>query len=233
MASYDEFRAELAQPVGISIAAVGGGEVVSMGDQVSQVAWSTIKVPLALAAQRANGISAAETTAIINSDNASAETLWASLGTPEQAAEAVTGILREGKDTKTEVPAERRRAEFTIFGQTVWALDDAATFTANLPCLPGSEHVVGLMGQVAGNQNWGIESIASNTTAVKGGWGPAVSGGYVVRQIGVLTRKNGSQIAFALSTYTQQSTMESGIAALDQVGRWIGKNLKLMPSGNC
>lgn len=232
-ASFATFSSGLSQPVGVSIVAVGGGNVVSLGDSVPRVAWSTIKVPLALAAQRANGISAAETSAIISSDNAAAETLWASLGTPEQAAKAVTAILREGKDTTTVVPAERQRAEFTIFGQTLWALNDAARFTAHLPCLPDAEHVVQLMGQVAGNQRWGVETISAGATAVKGGWGPGESGGYVVRQIGLLTRADGAQIAFALSTYAAGSSMETGIAALDQAGAWIGEHLDSMPAGNC
>lgn len=232
-ASFDELSESLAQPVGVSIAPVGGGEVISLGDQEPQVAWSTIKVPLAIAAQRKNGRMPAEQPAIVDSDNAAAEQLWASLGTPEQAAQAVTAVLREGGDQTTVVPSERRRAEFSIFGQTVWALDDAATFTANLPCLPDSEHVVSLMGQVSGNQAWGIEVIPGRTTAVKGGWGPGESGGYIVRQIGVLTRKDGLQTAFALSTHAPGASMGSGTAVLDQVGRWIGSRLAAMPGGRC
>lgn len=232
-ASFSGFADSLSQPVGVSIMAVGGGKVVSLGDQAPRVAWSTIKAPLALAAQRKNGITSAETAAIVNSDNGAAETLWASLGTPQQAAKAVTDVLREGGDKNTTVPSQRQRADFTIFGQTQWALNDAVTFTAHLPCLPGAEHVTSLMGQVAGNQNWGIEVIPSVSTAVKGGWGPGVSGGYVVRQIGLLTRKDGSQVAFALATYTPYSSMESGIAALNQVGDWIGERLDSLPAGNC
>lgn len=232
-ASYAKLSGTLGQPVGVSIMAVGGGPAIDLGDQTPQVAWSTIKVPVALAAQRKNGVLPAENAAIVNSDNGSAESLWASLGSDQQAAQDVTAVLREGGDRKTVVPSEKRRAEFTIFGQTVWALPDAATFTAHLPCLPESKHVVSLMGQVAGNQQWGIEVISGRTTAVKGGWGPALDGGYVVRQIGLLTRKDGSQTAFALSTHAPGASMESGIAALNQVGRWIGANLAAMPGGRC
>ncbi|GAA3965047.1 hypothetical protein [Gordonia caeni] len=230
---FAEFSAGLAQPVGVSIAPVGGGAVISLGDQDPQVAWSTIKVPLAVAAQRKNGRMPAEQPAIVDSDNAAAEQLWASLGTPEQAAQAVTAVLREGGDQTTVVPSERRRAEFSVFGQTVWALDDAASFTANLPCLPDSEYVISLMGQVSGNQTWGIEAIPGRTTAVKGGWGPGESGGYIVRQIGLLTRKDGLQTAFALSTYAPGASMGSGTAVLDQVGRWLGGRLASMPGGRC
>ncbi len=231
--SYKKFSRGLAQPVGVSIMAVGGGPVISLGDQAPRVAWSTIKVPLALAAQRKNGITAAETGAIVDSDNAAAESLWVSLGSSQEAAQAVTAVLAEGGDVTTTVPSQRERAEFSIFGQTVWTLDDAVRFTAHLPCLPDSAHVVQLMGRVAGNQEWGIDTISTGSTAVKGGWGPGMSGGYVVRQIGLLTRPDGAQIAFAISTYAADASMEGGITALNQVGSWIGENLDSMPGGNC
>ncbi|MFT4088565.1 MAG: hypothetical protein QM658_15695 [Gordonia sp. (in: high G+C Gram-positive bacteria)] len=220
-------------PVGIAVAPVGGGPVITLGDQSPQVAWSTIKVPLALAAERKNGPSASETAAIVNSDNAGAESLWASLGTPEEASAAVTAVLREGGDQQSVVPSVRQRPEYTIFGQTVWTLKNAATFTSNLPCLPGSKRVVSLMGQVAGNQQWGVESIQGYTTAVKGGWGPSVQGGYVVRQLALLTQKNGKRTAITMSTYAPGATMDSGIAALNRAGAWLAKNVAKLPNGDC
>lgn len=232
-ASFAELTARLGQPVGVSIMPVGGGEVVNLGEQTPQVAWSTIKVPLALAAQRKNGPSEAARAAIVDSDNASAEALWASLGTPDEASAAVTAVLREGGDGRSTVPSQRLRPEFTIFGQTSWALPDAAAFTAHLPCLPGAQDIVALMGQVSGNQQWGIELIPGRTTAVKGGWGPSVGGGYVVRQIALLTRRDGKQVAFALSTYAPGGTLGSGIAALNQVSQWVGRNLAALPGGRC
>nr|WP_245551746.1 hypothetical protein [Gordonia hirsuta] len=232
-AAFETLRPTLSQPVGISIAPVGGGAVISLGDQAPRVAWSTIKVPLALAAERQNGVSGAETGAIVSSDNAAAEQLWSSLGSPENAAAAVEAVLREGGDKNTTVPSERLRPEFSIFGQTQWSLNDAAVFTAHLPCLPGAGHVVELMGQVAANQQWGLEVIENRATAVKGGWGPASDGSYLVRQIGLLTRKDGSQTAFALSTFAAGSTLDTGIAALNQAGRWIGTQLAALPAGSC
>ncbi|MBB4135427.1 hypothetical protein BKA16_001979 [Gordonia humi] len=230
-ASFDDLA--LAQPVGLAVEAVGGGNSMVFGDQTPRVAWSTIKVPIALAAERRNGASDSESAAIIDSDNAAAEALWASLGSPDQAAAAVTEVLREGGDETTTVPSQKLRPEYTVFGQTSWPLADAATFTAHLPCLPGSEHVVSLMGQVAGNQQWGLEVIPARATAVKGGWGPNADGGYVVRQIGLVTLKNGRRAAVAMSTYAPGASMDSGIAALNQVGGWVGRHLASLPAGRC
>ncbi|MFW0796252.1 hypothetical protein AAFP30_20735 [Gordonia sp. CPCC 205515] len=233
-ADFRRTAATIGMPVGVAIAPVGGNAVpaLSLGDQTVRVAWSTIKVPLALAAERVNGPSAAETAAIVNSDNASAEQLWASLGTPTEAAAAVTAVLREGGDQQTVVPAQQLRAGFTIFGQTQWALPDAATFTAHLPCLPGSAHVVQLMGQVAGNQQWGVEVMRTPaSTAVKGGWGPGDSGGYLVRQIGLIRYRDGQSTAVTMSAFG--GSMDGGIAALNALARWLDRHIMRLPRGRC
>jgi hypothetical protein len=52
-ASFDEFAAALPATVGLAIAAPGNSEVYSLGRWSAGVAWSTIKVPLAIAALRA------------------------------------------------------------------------------------------------------------------------------------------------------------------------------------
>ena len=95
------------------------------------------------------------------------------------------------------------------------------------------EQIVELMGQVQANQQWGIEIIPNRATAVKGGWGPLESGGYLVRQIGLLARRDGRQVAFALNTYAPGASLDSGIAVLNQVGGWIADNLAKMPGGRC
>ncbi len=139
-------------------------------------------------------------------------------------ADAVTAVLRDGGDTTTVVPATQRRAGYTIFGQTVWSLPDAATFTAHLPCMSDAGNVLSLMGQVAGNQQWGMEIMsAPRATAVKGGWGPGMSSGYLVRQIGLFTFRDGRRTAVALSAVA--GTMSGGIAALNAVANWLNRNI--------
>ncbi|MDL9938462.1 hypothetical protein QSJ18_17070 [Gordonia sp. ABSL1-1] len=220
--------------VGVAMAPVGGDAVaaLTLGDRTDRVAWSTIKVPLAVAAERVNGPSAAETAAIIDSDNDAAQTLWSSLGSDAAAAQAVTSVLREGGDQTSVVPARQRRAGYTIFGQTRWSLSAAATFTAHLPCMPGTDHVRGLMGRVAGNQQWGVEIMrAPTSTAVKGGWGPGESSGYLVRQIGIITFGDGRATAVAMSALA--GSMSGGVAALNAVANWLSRHLRSLPRGRC
>ncbi|MBD0862098.1 hypothetical protein IA539_12860 [Gordonia sp. zg691] len=233
-AGFAEVASSTGLTVGIAIAPVGGSAVpaLTLGDPTPRVAWSTIKVPLAVAAQRQNGPSTAANAAIINSDNGSAEELWSSLGGGQAAADAVTAVLRQGGDPTTVVPAVARRAGFTIFGQTVWALPDAATFTARLPCMSGTQQVLSLMGQVAGNQQWGVEIMpAPRATAVKGGWGPGLSEGYLVRQIGLITFRDGGRAAVAMSAVG--GSMSGGIAALNAVANWLNTNMPRLPRGRC
>ncbi|OPX09079.1 hypothetical protein B1964_25660, partial [Gordonia sp. i37] len=186
----------------------------------------------AVAAERENGTSTAESNAIINSDNQAAEQLWASLGSNTEASAKVTAVLREGGNPNTVVPSQQLRSGFTIFGQTRWTLPDAATFAGHLPCMPGTGHVLSLMGQVAGNQQWGVEIMQiPKTTAVKGGWGPGVDGAYLVRQIGVLTYRDGQQSAVAMSAVG--GSMSSGTAALNALGNWLNQNIAALPRGRC
>lgn len=231
---FREVAAQVGMPLGVAIVPVGsrGGDPIILGDNTPRVAWSTIKVPLAVAAERENGPSSAESTAIINSDNGSAESLWSSLGSDAVAARKVTAVLREGGDDRSTVPAQRMRAGYTVFGQTVWSLPAAATFTAHLPCMPGAAHVVSLMGQVAGNQQWGVEVMSKPAaTAVKGGWGPGTDGSYLVRQIGLLTFSDGRQTAVAMSA--SAGSMSAGIAGLNAVGTWLDRNVARLPRGRC
>ncbi|MBM7277341.1 hypothetical protein FOV72_09565 [Gordonia rubripertincta] len=233
-ASFRKVASSTGLTVGIAVAPVGGDVVpaLTLGDTTPRVAWSTIKVPLAVAAERQNGPIPAASAAIINSDNGSAEALWSSLGGGQAAADAVTAVLRDGGDTTTVVPATPRRPGYTIFGQTIWALPDAAAFTANLPCLDGARSVVALMGEVAANQRWGVEVMSAPTaTAVKGGWGPGMSEGYLVRQIGLFTYRDGQRTAVAMSAVG--GSMTAGIAALNAMAGWLDANMTRLPRGRC
>lgn len=223
----------------IAPAGTGAGSPVVLGNRDTRVAWSTIKVPLAIAAQRANGGRPlpAATPAIVDSDNGAAETLWSSLGTAAQAAAAVTGVLREGGDATTTVPSRQLRPPYTIFGQTPWPLPTAATFAAHLPCMPGTTQVISLMGRVAPNQQWGVrilpqvETAAVTAAAVKGGWGPGTGGDYLVRQLGLVTFRDGRQAGIAMSTVG--TSMAAGIATLNTMATWLGRNSAALPRGVC
>ncbi|MFE3541480.1 hypothetical protein ACFXK0_00740 [Nocardia sp. NPDC059177] len=217
--------------MGLAIMPVGGGQAVTFGNWTTGPAWSTIKVPLAIAALRnSSAYVTTATAAITASDNSAADTLWESLGGAEAAALAVVGVLREGGDTKTTVPAVRTRSDASIYGQAEWALTDQVRFAANLPCLPQSERVVGLMQQIIPSHRWGLGAFGS--AEFKGGWGPDLSGKYLVRQFGMIDSPSG-RIAIAFAAQPDSGAFADGMAMLDKMATLISGHLGELAGGHC
>ncbi|WP_153415059.1 serine hydrolase [Nocardia macrotermitis] len=217
---------------GMAIMAVGGDTVASMGDWTTGAAWSTMKVPLTLAVLNSNGNtpSYAMSAAITESDNNAADSLWQSLGTPDQAAQSVQKILQQGGDTTTRVPSIRARADYSAFGQAAWALGDQARFAAHLPCLPDASTVTDLMGKVVPGQQWGLGHL--DNVVFKGGWGPDPSGNYLVRQFGLVTTPNG-QMAVAIAAQANSGSFDDGTAMLNKIVPLITQHLSALPAGTC
>jgi len=170
--------------------------------------------------------------AITRSDNFAADALWRGLGDPPEAASKVEAILREAGDN-TVVQDQRVRPdkpELSAFGQTLWPLADQARFLASATCDKRNDPIFALMGEVASDQAWGIGQLDS--ARYKGGWGPSVSGTYLVRQIGVLQTPSG-QTAVAVAVQPGSGSFEDGTDALSRVAEWISDHQALLPSGNC
>ncbi|MFI6168049.1 hypothetical protein ACIBCN_14805 [Nocardia sp. NPDC051052] len=231
-AAVAELQAGVRGKVGMAIMPVGGDQVVSFGDWTSGPAWSTMKVPLAIAALRLSGgnPSYAATAAITASDNAAADTLWQSLGGNQQAAQAVQQVLREGGDAKTTVPATRSRPENSAFGQADWSLTDQVRFAAHLPCLPESAPVINLMEQIQAAQRWGLGAFTG--AEFKGGWGPDTAGAYLVRQFGLISTPSG-QIAIAFAAQPDSGAFSDGMTMLDKLSTVISQHLDELSGGRC
>ncbi|MFN3601693.1 MAG: hypothetical protein ACK4UY_09930 [Dietzia sp.] len=215
---------------GVAVAAVGGGsDVQSSGSWQTGVAWSTIKVPLAIAATRIDPQSLERaSTAITVSDNQAAENLWNSLGGGTAAASAVGVVLTEGGDYISQVPSVRTRVGYSIFGQTLWSLIDQARFGSRLPCLGSAAPVVNLMGQVSPDQSWGLGRIPGSR--FKGGWGPGESGGYLVRQFGTVPAAGGE---LAVAVAVESASFEEGVRALSGVADALALRLPSIQGGRC
>ncbi|WP_324195925.1 serine hydrolase [Nocardia terpenica] len=231
-ADFADLLPSLNGHAGMAIQAVGGDRPVTMGNWTTGPAWSTMKVPLALAVLRTNGNTGTYqmSAAITESDNTAADGLWQSLGTPDAAAQAVQAVLRDGGDTTTTVPATRARPDYSAFGQATWALADQARFTAHLPCLPGADTVTTLMSKVVWGQQWGLGHL--DNAQYKGGWGPDPNGNYLVRQLGLVTTPGG-EMAIALAAQANSGSFTEGTQMLDKMVTLIGKHLGELPVGHC
>jgi hypothetical protein len=233
-ADFRQFAAGLPAKVGIAFSAVGTGQVATvLGDWQEGPAWSTSKVPLVLAAYRKHQpplITDTMRAAITESDNAAAESIWASLGEPAIAAEQVQQILRENGDPTTTVESRKVRPEFTAFGQTIWSLANQVRFMASAFCDGENKQVFDLMGQIEANQSWGIGGIPD--TLFKGGWGPSSSGKYLVRQFGVLTTPTG-KVSVAIATEPESGQFAAGTQQLGELTKWLKDRVGALPAGQC
>lgn len=217
--------------IGIAYAPVGQNAAGTLGNLQNGVAWSTIKVPLAIAAIHANSpdAQALAARAVTASDNDAAEKLWSELGPAPQAAQQVQAVLRAGGDTGTAVESRRLRPEFSAFGQTQWPLARQAVFAAHLPCLAAAASVYSLMRNTVPDQRWGLATIGAPT---KGGWGPGPGGGYLVRQFGIVGTPRGD-VAVAMAAEPNNGSFDSGVAALNQMTEWLKANATALPGGRC
>jgi hypothetical protein len=183
----------------------------------------------ALREERPPVVTDAMKTAITESDNAAAESLWAGLGDPVTAAAKVDAVLRQAGD-RTAVQSQRTRPEFSAFGQTEWSLTDQARFMSMAVCDKVNAPVFALMGEIQPDQKWGIGTLPGSQ--FKGGWGPSPAGSYLVRQFGVLASPRG-MIAVALAAQPASGTFDDGIAALTEMAGWLTAHLSALPAGHC
>jgi hypothetical protein len=232
-ADFAQLENSLHAKMGVAVSAVGDRQVPMMwGDWVEGPAWSTIKVPLVIAAYRQQQpprVTEVMKAAITKSDNASAESVWESLGDPVTAAKQVQQILQETGDPTT-VQSRKLRPEFSAFGQTIWPLINQVQFTASAFCNSEYEPIFGLMGQVEPDQRWGIGKIPD--TSFKGGWGPSSSERYLVRQLGVLTTAAGN-VAISVAAEPESGSFDDGTHDLGEVAKWLMDHVAALPAGQC
>jgi hypothetical protein len=230
---FSELQASAKAAIGIALAPVGGsGTPLTLGTWHSGPAWSTIKVPLVMAALREEQhphVTEQMTAAITQSDNAAAEAIWVGLGDPATAARKVEAVLVEAGDL-TRVQSQRVRPEFTAFGQTDWPLAKQARFLSAAACDSRNTPVLTLMGRIEWDQRWGLGNIPGSR--FKGGWGPSPAGKYVERQIGLITTPRGTSVA-AIAAEPYSGAANDGIRALNQVANWLASHIVTLPSGRC
>ena len=218
--SFAELSATAPAAVGIAIAAAG--RTYALGAWSTGVAWSTIKVPLAIAALRAGvGSSELVVNAITQSDNAAAEKLWSQLGEPAAAGQLVQAVIKDAGDTSTVVESRRLLPGYTAFGQTRWSLVAQAQFAAGLSGIPDATGVVDLMRNLCAEHCWGL---AAKGFAAKGGWGPSADGDYLVRQFAIVPAEAGD-VGVALAAQARDGVFETGRDVLNSLADWLVEHL--------
>lgn len=215
--------------LGVATATADG--VLSSGFHEPSPAWSTIKVPIAIAALRVDpSLYPDATAAITASDNDAAQRLYAQAG-----ADAVNAVLSE-MGLATAVNTAPIRPEFSTFGQTLLSVSDEAAMAGQLACVVGAAPVVALMGQVDPVQAYGLGAVGAGDgaeAAFKGGWGPDPTGSYHVRQFGLVPRGDGSVAAVALTAVPADGTYQTGQAMLTTAADVLARQAGVLPAAPC
>ena len=92
-----------------------------------------------------------------------------------------------------------------------------------MSCTGAGPQVLGLMGQVIPSQRWGLGA-AGVAAELKGGWGPGTApgatGGYLDRQMGVVTL-HGKPLAVAIASRPANGSHGTGTRDLTTIARWL------------
>lgn len=207
------------------VAANGAEGVVAAGFQEKSPAWSTIKVPIAVAALRVDQSVAADATAAITySDNEAAQRLYGVAG--EQGTNA---ILSEA-GVAAQVNTAQIRPEFSTFGQTALSVTDQALMANALACVSGAGQVIQLMGQIDPGQSYGLGAVNG---MFKGGWGPDTAGMYQVRQFGWIPRSDGTYAPVALTAMPADGTYETGQQMLTTMAQSLSAHADVLTPAVC
>lgn len=233
-ADFAQLQSQLHAKTGVVLRPVGEAprDPVILGDWSSGPAWSTIKVPLVIAALRqqdSDQITNPMIAAITESDNAAAESIWEDLGDPATAAAKVETVLRDTGDPTT-VQSRKVRPEYTAFGQTDWSLTNQVRFLAAAACDLRDKPVLAMMGEVNNDQRWGMGTMAN--TKIKGGWGPSLAGRYLVRQIAIVPTPQGLTVV-ATAAEPESGSFVDGTQDLTEVARWLQSHLRALPAAQC
>ena len=172
----------------MAVQALAGGPIETHGELSESRAWSTMKVPVVVAALTAGHADwDAIEAAITRSDNEAALLLWQGL---DDGPAEVEAVLRRAGDDRTTLEREPDPRGHSSFGRTVWLLRSALTFYAALARgellpAPDTERVLDAMGRIVPEQRWGLGRVPG--IRFKGGWGPSEQpeGGYEVIQVGI------------------------------------------------
>lgn len=206
--------------------AVGGGDgIVAAGFQDASPAWSTIKVPIAIAALRVDQTAAGDAAAAITySDNEAAQRLYSVAGSQE-----TNNVIAE-MGLSAQVNTAPVRPEFSTFGQTALSVRDEALMANSLACVPEAGQVLQLMGQVDPGQSYGLGMVGG---MFKGGWGPDTAGMYQVRQFGLIPRTDGTYAPVALTALPADGSYESGQRMLSAMAQALGEQPDALTPAGC
>lgn len=197
------------------VAVADSTDVVQAGLPGEEPTWSTVKVPIAIAALRDGASPDLVDLAIKESDNDAAYALWSHVQWNEgDASSALKELLDDyGSTGELEEP----------FGYSRWLLKDQAVFGSQLPCIPEAEYVYDAMDEIVAWQDNGLDKLPN--TRAKGGWGLAEEDNvYTHRQVGVRDT-NGGSVGLAIEVTMPGESADKAISALNVLAAGVDRSV--------
>lgn len=216
-----DVQAQLDRLVADVVGRHGGRAAVSVGgltagDNRPEPAFSTMKVPLAIAALRQSQAFYPDAeAAVTRSDNPAAHRMFGQVP-----AASYEGVIREA-GARTSTPAGYQMG-------TMWTTSDQAAFASGLRCVAGHEPVLDMMGRIVDYQHWGLGRIGG--ARYKGGWN-YYQGGHLARQFGLIPGPNGD-IAVAITAHSPKGH-EGSFAMLDELANGLNAMRADLPTSRC
>ena len=185
---------------------------VTAGDVTSLAAWSTIKVPVAMAATEhcdasEEVLDTLITSTIEVSDNGSADQLWMCLAAAGGAKKLVADELAKADATATLEEA---------WGTSEWSLNSQARYAHYLAELSDREPdnaVLDKMVHVDKSQSWGLGALG---IPFKGGWSDDTDGSWQSRQLG-FGQFADKRYGISMAAISEDGSFEDTTDALDEL----------------
>ena len=223
----------LSGPAAVSVTGRGRTDAtISVGGGVpSYDAWSTIKIPLAMAALRRSTSSTTKgrvERALRNSDNTAAAQLWSELGGGSTAARRVDAVLRDHGDTGTRTQS-RATPGRSAYGRTQWYTKAQSRFMSRIACTREGGFIRHQLARTTAGP-WGL--MAFDQPLNKNGYGP-VNGRNLVRQTAIIIGSDGRR--WGVSIEVLATSQAAGQRDLTRITSWLRSTVSLrdVPARSC
>ncbi|MGJ9413404.1 hypothetical protein ACHAAC_11925 [Aeromicrobium sp. CF4.19] len=201
----------------VSVTPLGQGPI-TIGDHRRDRAWSTIKVPIVITADRLRRGSAADKKGALRySDNAAANRVYQSLGGNRRT--DVTRHLRKYGDKRTSVHGSGA-------GLTQWGVSHQSKYASRIACSRVAKPARVHMKKAQTSHRFGmLGTKLAKRTSQKVGYG-----GSVVRQLAIVKLSDGR--AYGVSILADGG-FRSARAKVDRIARWVANRLEYLPARRC
>lgn len=243
--SFVQLESEAGASLALAVAPFGSAPSQTLGSTEGRHAWSSIKVPILATLMKQRNLDASDQAnaerALTASDNNAAAALFAQIQGTSSALEAT---LNETAGEPTIVAtAPPPSGAVSTYGQTLWSPAASAEFYRALACervvdAESTSYILGLMGNVIAEQQWGLGSTGipgASYVGYKAGWGPegSASGPYLVRQSGIVSDESGRGFSVTMVAQASSGSFDGGVAALNLMSGWLGQHLSKGAFGSC